>query len=103
MTVLTLHVNYERTSMFGFFTTVLSFDIVAVDEINFNSIQFIQDSYSAGVKANIYEISSDTHQLHYIPLYHFTILSYYLTRYVGRKEILNTKNNDFNRAAIFEI
>ena len=25
------------------------------------------------VKANIYEISSDTHQLHDIPLHHFTI------------------------------
>ena len=25
------------------------------------------------LKAKIYEISSDTHQLHYIPLYHFTI------------------------------
>ena len=25
------------------------------------------------VKANIYEISSDSHQLHYIPLHHFTI------------------------------
>ena len=25
------------------------------------------------IKAKIYEISSDTHQLHYIPLYHFTI------------------------------
>ena len=25
------------------------------------------------LKAIIYEISSDTHQLHYIPLYHFTI------------------------------
>ena len=25
------------------------------------------------IKANIYEISSNTHQLHHIPLYHFTI------------------------------
>ena len=42
MTVLTLHVNCVLTSIFGFFfftnmCTVLSFDIVAVDEINFNS------------------------------------------------------------------
>ena len=43
MAVLTLHVNFVLTSIFVFFfykyvyTTVLSFDIVAVDEINFNS------------------------------------------------------------------
>ena len=28
------------------------------------------------VKANIYEISTDTHQLHYIPLHHFTIYNH---------------------------
>ena len=46
------------------------------------------------IKANIWAISSDTHQLHYIPLYHFT------TRYLGRNEILNTKDNEFNSVAI---
>ena len=29
--------------------------------------------YYVNIKANIEEISSDTHQLYYIPLHHFTI------------------------------
>ena len=51
------------------------------------------------IKANIYEISIDTHQLHYIPLP--TLQSYYLTRYLGgRNEFVNAKDNEFNSAAI---
>ena len=41
MTVFTLHVNCVLTSIFVYkyvYTTVLSFDIVAVDEIHFNSL-----------------------------------------------------------------
>ena len=51
MTVFTLHVNCVLTSIFVYkyvYTTVLSFDIVAVDEINVNSIHSFIHSFIQG-------------------------------------------------------
>ncbi len=52
------------------------------------------------VKAKIEEISIDTHQLHYIPLHHFTIVIIFDTVLIGRNEFENAKDNEFNSAAI---
>ena len=49
---------------------------------------------------------------HYLPRYtRYRVIagrvikggSLYMTRYLGRNEILNTKNNEFNSAAIFPV
>ena len=57
------------------------------------------------IKGNILAISSDTHQLHYIPLHHFIQYNHnnYMTRYLGRNEILNKTNNEFYSAAMFPV
>ena len=52
------------------------------------------------VIANIWEISSDAHESHSIPLHHLSIYLSYLTRLLRRREILNTKNYEFISVAI---
>ena len=63
MTVFTLHVNCVLTSIFVYkyvYTTVLSFDIVAVDEINVNSIlSFIQGRHALDNKMIVGAIITD--------------------------------------------
>ena len=65
------------------------------------NISVICKQLEAIIKAKIWAISSDTHQLHYIPKHHFiNIIIIFDTVYFGRNEFVNAKYNEFNSAAI---